>query len=282
MIQSITKIERDGYVIIKNPDLVNEYKIINTSLTVGSGERSIFFGEIKVNEPLKVYGELDVLQGKEIIDPPQSLDYNSFVISENTSYSQSPTFSSGGNYYFYIYPNLPQGLSLNTSTGVISGTPTETISITQFIVSLKNEGGKLTDAINITVGTPPVNLTYYPFRLYVDNDDLKELSTIASLGAGTLPVTYSISPSLSSGLSFNTSNGSISGIPSSTLTTQSYTVTASSPFGNTTQEIIIEVTDFIITSDIETNSSYTGTGVIPPNYDITIEEGVILTIEENI
>jgi hypothetical protein len=60
---SITKIERDDYLIIPNPDLVNDYKIISYDYTIGSGELGLFFGELQVNCILRVEGELNVLQG---------------------------------------------------------------------------------------------------------------------------------------------------------------------------------------------------------------------------
>jgi hypothetical protein len=50
-------------------------------------------------------------------------------------------------------------------------------------------------------------------------------------GAGT--VTYSISPSLPAGLSFNTSNGAISGTPTGALQTTTYTVTGTDATSNT-------------------------------------------------
>jgi hypothetical protein len=60
---SISKIERDDYLIIPNPDLVNDYKIINCNYTIGSGELALFFGELQVNSILRVEGELSVLKG---------------------------------------------------------------------------------------------------------------------------------------------------------------------------------------------------------------------------
>ena len=50
-------------------------------------------------------------------------------------------------------------------------------------------------------------------------------------GAGT--ITYSISPSLPTGLSFNTSNGAITGTPSGALQTTTYTVTGTDASNNT-------------------------------------------------
>ena len=61
--KSVTKIERDGYIIVSNPDLVNDYKISTSNYTIGSGERALYFGELQVYNTLRVEGELNVLQG---------------------------------------------------------------------------------------------------------------------------------------------------------------------------------------------------------------------------
>lgn len=61
--KSITKIERDDYLVIRNPNLVNEYKLINFDYTIGSGERALFFGELQVNCILRIEGELNLLNG---------------------------------------------------------------------------------------------------------------------------------------------------------------------------------------------------------------------------
>jgi hypothetical protein len=61
--KSVSKIERDDYLVIPNPDLVNEYKSIDYNYTIGSGELALFFGELQVNCILRVEGELSVLKG---------------------------------------------------------------------------------------------------------------------------------------------------------------------------------------------------------------------------
>jgi hypothetical protein len=61
--KSVTTIERDDYLVISNPDLVNEYKFNLTNYTIGSGERALYFGELQVYNTLRVEGELNILQG---------------------------------------------------------------------------------------------------------------------------------------------------------------------------------------------------------------------------
>ena len=61
--------------------------------------------------------------------PPTNLAYseNPFVLLKNSQYSYSPTISGIAYIYTITSGSLPSGLSLNPSTGVISGTPTSTV-----------------------------------------------------------------------------------------------------------------------------------------------------------
>jgi sugar lactone lactonase YvrE len=57
---------------------------------------------------------------------------------------------------FAINPALPAGLSFNTSTGVISGTPTVTSSATTYTITATNGSGTSTTTINLAVNAAPV------------------------------------------------------------------------------------------------------------------------------
>ena len=52
---------------------------------------------------------------------------------------------------YSINPALPAGISLNTTTGIISGTPTVTSSATNYTVTASNLGGSVTSVVNIMV-----------------------------------------------------------------------------------------------------------------------------------
>lgn len=61
--KSVSSMERDGYVVISNPNSVLDYKINTSNYTIGSGERGLYFGELQIYNTLRVEGELNVLQG---------------------------------------------------------------------------------------------------------------------------------------------------------------------------------------------------------------------------
>ena len=79
--KGVSKIERDGYIIVDNPDIVNEYKILQSDYRVGSGDKVLFFGELQVYGDLKVDGELMILRGT-----PYQYTLNSNITSNTTLY----------------------------------------------------------------------------------------------------------------------------------------------------------------------------------------------------
>jgi hypothetical protein len=272
--KSISKIERDDYLLIPNPDLVNDYKSINFNYTISSGELGLFFGELQVNSILRVEGELSVLRGNNYINniPPSGLSYTNIVVNINSSTSVTPTLSAGTGITYSISPSLPTGLSLNTSTGVISGTPTSVQSLTSYTVTATNSFGSTTASISITVNAiVPSGLSYSNIVVNVNN------STTSSpiLSAGTPPITYTISPSLPTGLSINSSTGVISGTPTSDQSLTSYTVTATNSGGSTTATINITVNTAIAPSGLSYNSGSASTVLVSTSqsYSPTLSAG---------
>jgi hypothetical protein len=116
--------------------------------------------------------------------------------------------SSSNIYGYSISPDLPAGLSLNVNTGEISGTPTELSTNTTYTITVRNSGGSNTTTITIEVLDQLPGLSYSPENLTLTNNtastDLPLAPTIT--GSGEI-VTWAISPSEPSGLSFDTSTG---------------------------------------------------------------------------
>jgi hypothetical protein len=170
---------------------------------------------------------------------PSGLTYS----TQNATYPQNSTITNntpsvtGSVDSYSVNPALPTGLSLNTSTGVISGTPTVQQSQTTYTVTATNSYGSTTDDIYITISIPkPTNLSYSTSKcLYTKNTVITNNTPTVT---GTVD-SYSISPSIPAGLSFNTTTGIISGTPTAGQVTTSYTITATNTSGNTTASITI-------------------------------------------
>jgi hypothetical protein len=63
----------------------------------------------------------------------------------------APTNSGGTPTSYAVSPTLPSGLSLNTATGAITGTPTVVSTAANYTITATNTGGSTTATINITV-----------------------------------------------------------------------------------------------------------------------------------
>lgn len=152
-----------------------------------------------------------------------------------------PSISGGPVTAWSISPSLPGGLGLRQSDGAIFGTPTQSISQTVFTVTAQNSGGSTTGQVTITVQqAAPSSLTYAP-----NNFSFTKLSAITALTPlynGTV-TSWSVSPSLPTGLGIDAATGVISGTPINVTGSAVYTVTASNASGSTTRNITIVVND---------------------------------------
>jgi len=71
---------------------------------------------------------------------------------------------------YYVNPNLPAGLSIDQSTGVITGIPTATSLKTNYSVSARNSGGVSVATIEITISQPsPPVISYTSPQVYAEN-----------------------------------------------------------------------------------------------------------------
>ena len=136
---------------------------------------------------------------------PKGLTYSSptptytkgVAISPNT-----PSISGGAVTSFNVAPALPAGLSLNTTTGVISGTPTAGTPTTSYTVTAANSIGSTTATLAITVQElAPAGLTYGTTAAVYAKGLAITPNTPSSTGGAV--ASYSVSPALPTGLSIN-------------------------------------------------------------------------------
>ena len=175
--------------------------------------------------------------------PQISLDSYSYTFTRNLAITPiTPTNTGGVVATWSVTPALPAGLSQDSGTGVISGTPTAAQALTGYNISASNSGGTSGLEFDITVSEgAPSGLTY-------DTSTATYTKGVAIASnypdsEGGAPTSYSVSPALPSGLTLNTSTGVITGTPGAVAAQASYTVTARNSAGSTTAVLSITVND---------------------------------------
>ncbi len=134
-------------------------------------------------------------------------------------------------------PALPANLTLNPTSGTISGTPTSTSPATSYTITASNAFGSTTAPLVITVDSEDATLTYSPTTVvYTAGEDIKPLVAINGVIG-----TYSVTPPLPAGLSLDSSSGTISGTPTKVKSTETYTITASTSAGDAVGAVSITV-----------------------------------------
>lgn len=129
----------------------------------------------------------------------------------------------GGSPYNWslVSGSLPTGLTLNPSTGVISGTPT-TVQTQTFTVKVRDTGNQEdTQTLTIVIQTPTITTASLP----TTSKGSPYSATVQAIG-GDAPRTFSIvAGELPAGLALNSATGEISGTPTS-LGTSSFRIEA--------------------------------------------------------
>jgi uncharacterized repeat protein (TIGR01451 family) len=182
----------------------------------------------------------------------------------NVAFSDQLSVAGGTTPYTWAVSTgtIPPGLTLSTSTGLISGTPT-TAGTSSFTVRVTDHSGQSDIAtVNLTVtagpslafAAPPIGWTHTVYGY-----TLTESGGIGpyafSLATGTLPAGISLSPS-----------GVLSGTPTATGTS-SFTVLVTDANGRTASQA----------TTLTVNAGVTTTFTAPPNADISTPYSTTLT-----
>ncbi len=139
---------------------------------------------------------------------------------------------------FTVSPALPAGLSLNKSTGAVTGTPTAAAVAANYTVTARDGLTNPTVALNITVNAAPSALTY---PITSANFWVGVPITTATPTVTGIVDSFTVSPALPAGMTINKNTGAISGTPTAAAVSVGYTVTARNKAGPTTQLLTIKV-----------------------------------------
>lgn len=209
------------------------------------------------------------IQASPFSDPPVSFQYEQPVVSYVTGQAipaNVPLVSGGSITQYSIAPALPDGLSLDPSTGVISGTPTSLSSWNDYVVTGLTSGASVQTGLRIRVvdAVQPVLSLGYSEKTaaYTAGTAIDENRPHPQGGAVSQ---YSVSPSLPPGLAFSTSTGIIGGTPTEPSGAAAYTVTGfaqgiplTDPHNpsNATEQLTISVADAVVVPPAPSNLAY--------------------------
>lgn len=192
--------------------------------------------------------------------PPAGIDGTAY------SYDTSVLFTGGAVVTYSVATGtLPSGLSLNTSSGLISGTPdTVETEVGISITGTNADGADTTNtaSIAIAISAPIASGTFAPPAGTVNAAYSYATSTLFT--GGTVSY-YSLNGTLPTGLSLNTSSGLISGTPTTEQTLTNISVTGT----NATDSDTTNTANITISAVTLPAPVFLGVAYLPDGYNNT-------------
>ena len=114
---------------------------------------------------------------------------------------------------YSVLPVLPAGLTMSTTTGAITGTPTVVSAATTYTVTVTDaNNATATATFSLTVNAAVTATQAVPTIALTVNHLATPVTPVTGAG-GTTPLAYSVLPVLPAGLTMSTTTGAITGTP---------------------------------------------------------------------
>jgi LruC domain-containing protein len=207
------------------------------------------------------------------VDPPVITSVLTRQATVNEPFSYLLTASGSGPVDLNVN-NLPDGLSFDTETSIISGSPTAA-GVYSITLTATNSGGTTTETLVLTVGTPPTITS--PFTASGTAGD--QFSTYTFTASGSSQISYAVS-NLPQGLSFDPVSRTINGTPLYPGVTE-VLLTATNAYGNDAKTLIITIAEGLQAPVITSPLTAAGTVDFPFSYTITATGSQPMTFSAN-
>jgi len=170
---------------------------------------------------------------------------------------------------YSVSPALPAGLSINPSTGAITGTPTVPSAAGTYTVTVTDANSSTATAtFSLTVNGPVTATPGSSPSSVTQGIAVTPFTPIAGSG-GTAPVTYSVSPALPPTLSINPNTGQITGTPTNPNAATTYTVTVTDATGATaTSTFTLAVAAQLTAASKSVTAAYNANGTTSTAIDL--------------
>ena len=225
--------------------------------------------------------------------PPDNLDFGEESLQLTVGINMqplTPSFIGDGPENWLVNPRLPEGLSLDSENGVLSGNPDVESVLTSYTIIATNSMGSSVFIISITIlPAPPDSITYSESTIFCT------IQSTCGIGmpevSGGLPVSWVVNPDLPEGLEIIDS-GEIYGIAQQ-LGDSNHTVTASNDGGSNSTNIRIITThqspenlyysghlfQWLIGEEIDETPTFDGGEIILWDIEPPLPEGLFFNIE---
>jgi hypothetical protein len=180
-----------------------------------------------------------------IAAPAFTLSSSSETRTVNTAATGFTINSTGGAIASFAINATPSGMSFNTTTGALTGTPNTVAAATNYTINATNASGSATQTFTLTVSIATPAFTLSSATETKTAGSAITGYTISSTGGAI--ASYTISPAAPAGLTFSTSTGLLSGTPTTVAGATAYTITATNASGSATQTFTLTVTGVVYT-----------------------------------
>jgi streptogramin lyase len=232
------------YTVNRTARSVTKLTSENVAWTIGSFTSDESYG-IAINSAGNVFvtnGTTNTITKIVQFEAPAfTLSSTTETATVGTSIAGYSINSTGGTVVRYsISPTIENGLSFSTTTGRITGTPTSAASLRTYTITGANENGSASATFGITVQSlsPPAFTISSATETVTAGNPINGYTVNSTGGAIS---SFSVSPTISNGLSFSTSTGRITGTPSSAASLVTYTITGTNAAGSATATFGITV-----------------------------------------